>query len=84
MRTTNHKLTCGVHVVFDVVVEECEYLLTVNLCFYTGNQDVDNVFLDLCQHLLVLVKLVMLCRYHNGIDTLGDACIAVLDGYLAL
>ena len=36
------------------------------------------------QHLLILVKLVVLCRDNDGVDTLWDAGIAVLDGHLTL
>ena len=61
MRTANHKLTRGVHVVFDVIAEEVEHLLRVYLLFHAGNQDVNHVILNLCQHLLVIaVKLIVL------------------------
>ncbi len=54
------------------------------LLFYPGDEDVDDVVLNLCQHLLVFVELVMLGRYHDGVNTLGGTFVAVLHRYLAL
>ena len=62
VRTADHKHTCGVHVVFDVVAEEVEHLLRMNLLLDARNQDVNHVVLDPGQHLLVIaVELIVLC-----------------------
>ena len=62
VRTTDNKLTRGVHVVFDVETEEIEHLLRVYLLFHTGDKDIDYIVLDLGKHPLIIgVKLIVLC-----------------------
>ena len=84
MRTADDKLACGVDVVFDVVAEECEHLLRLNLLFHSWHKDLDDVILYLGKHLLVLVKLVVLCGYHDGVDAFGHTAVTVLHSHLAL
>ena len=82
--TTNDEFTSGVHVVFDVRIEEFKYFLGMYLLFYTWNKDVDHIILDLCQHFLIIVKFIVLCAHHNGVDTLRYAIVAVLYRHLTL
>ena len=80
----NDELTRGVDIVLDVESEEIEHFLAAYLLLYTGYQDVDDIVLDACQHLLVLVKFVVLGRDDDGVDTLGHTCVTILHGDLAL
>ena len=51
----------------------------------TRYEDVDDVLANLLEHTLVVrVKLIVLRRDDNGIDTLGDTLVAVLNGHLTL
>ena len=84
VRAADDELTCGIHIVLDVQSEEVEHLLRVDLLLHAGDEDVDDVVLDFGEHLLVLVKLVVLRADHDGVDALGDAGIAVLYRHLTL
>ena len=84
VRTSDYEFSRGVHVVFDIQTEEIEHLLRVNLLFHAGNEDIDDVVFDLGEHLLILVKFVVLGRNHDGIDALGNTLVGVLHCYLAL
>ena len=53
----------------------------MDLLLDTRNEDVDDVLANLGEHALVVaVELVVLRRDDDGIDALGNACIAILDG----
>ena len=57
----------------------------MDLLLDTRNEDVDDVLANLGEHALVVaVELVVLRRDDDGIDALGNACIAILDGDLTL
>ena len=84
VRPSDNKLASGIHIVLDVKSEEVEHLLTMNLLLHTGDKDIDDIVFDLCQHLLVLVELVMLGTDDDGVDTLGDTLITILDCHLTL
>ena len=84
MRTADDKLARGVHIILDVIVEQGEHLLGVNLLLNPGNEDVEYIFTDALLHGLIGIELVVLGRHHDGIDTLGNTIVAVLDGHLAL
>ena len=84
MGTSDDKLARGIDVVFDVVAEERKHLLRLYLLFYTGHEYVDHVVLDSGEHLLVLVKLVVLSGNHDGVDALRHSAVAVLHGHLTL
>ena len=82
---SDDEFTCGVHEVFDIEPEQIKHLLGVYLLLYPWNQDVHHVVFDSGEHPLVVgVELIVLCRYDNGVDALGDAFFAVLDCYLTL
>ena len=96
MRTTNHKLSRWVDMISDALFEQSTHLLVTNLGNDTWNQDVDDILLDACQHLLVSLflcesilgirhdELVMLGAHHNGMDALRLVIIAILNGHLTL
>ena len=56
----------------------------MNLLLDPGNEDVEYIFTDALLHGLIGIELVVLGRHHDGIDTLGNTIVAVLDGHLAL
>ena len=85
MRTANHKLACRIDKILNIVAKQSQYLRAVNLGFDAWDENVDDVGLDPGEHLLVVgIKLVVLCADHDGVDTLWDTIVAVLNGYLAL
>ena len=85
VRTADDKLTRWVDEILDVVVEQSQHFLAVYLGFHTGDEDMDDIVLDAGQHLLVIgVELVVLSAHHDGVDALGNALVAVLNGHLAL
>ena len=85
MGAANHELTCWIDKVFDVVAKETEHRLGVNLLLHTRNQDIDDILANLVEHTLVVrVKLVVLRRYHDGVDALRNTIVTVLYGHLAL
>ena len=84
VRTSDDELACGVHIVLDIETKEVEHLLRVNLLLHTRDEDVDDIVFDLGKHLLVLVKFIVLCGDNNGVDTLRDTFVAILDGHLTL
>ncbi len=83
MRTADDELARGVHVVGDLVVEQGLHALG-QLFFHTGDQDLDHVLLDLCEHLGLRGEIIVLGADHDGIDALGRMVVVVLDGHLAL
>ena len=84
MRSANDELASGVYVVFDIKTEEVEYFLGVYLLFDARNEDVDDVIFDLFQHFPIFVELIMLGAYHNRVNTLWNAIVAVLYRHLTL
>ena len=80
---TDHELAGGVDVIGNVVSEQALHALW-QLLLHAGNEDLDDVLLDLRQHHRLLVEVVVLCAHHNGVDAHGLAVVSVLDGHLAL
>ena len=57
----------------------------MDLLFYPRDEDVDDIVLDLGEHLFVVrVKLVMLGRHNNRVNALGNTFVAILYGNLTL
>ena len=55
------------------------------LFLHPGDEDSDDVVFDFGQHVLVVVvKLVVLCGYHDGVDALCRAVVVVFYGHLTL
>ena len=85
MRSTDYELTGRIHEVFDIIMEEGKHLLTMYLRLHTRDEDVDDVFPDLCQHtLIIIVELIMLGRNHDRVDAQRCAVVIILYGYLTL
>ena len=81
MWTTNHKLAGWVNMVFDFIVEKmCVFRI---LCFYPWDQDIDDIFLDLCQHAFFFTKIIMLCRNNDRINTYRLVVIIIFQRNLA-
>ena len=85
VRTSDNKLSCRVDKILDVVVKQRKHLLAVNLLLDTRHEDILHVFLYTCQHsVIVRVKLVVLCRNHDGVYAAGLAVVVVFNRNLAL
>ena len=57
----------------------------MDLLLHAWYQDVDDIGFDTLKHAFVIsVELVMLGRDYDGVDTLGDALVAILDSHLTL
>ena len=85
VRATDNKLACRVDKVLDVVVEQGEHLVAVYLRLDARHKDVEHVVLNLGKHaLVVVVKLVVLCRHNDGVDALWYALLRVFYRNLAL
>ena len=83
--TADDELARRVDEVFYIIVEQCQDLLATYLALDAGDEDVDDVLTYLPEHALVIVvELVVLRRYHDGVDALGHVVVAVLYGHLTL
>ena len=58
MGDTNHKLTCGIDKILDIIVEESQHLLGMNRSNDARHQDVDYIVTDNGEHLLVGLQLI--------------------------
>src|SRR5690606_10197059 len=59
VRTSDYKFAGRVNMKFDIVCKQ-SLKLGLQLCFYTWNQNIFNVFCDFHQHIWFSVKLIML------------------------
>ena len=84
MRTANHKLARGIDVVLDVAIKQSQHCSRVNLLFHPWNKDIDYIFTDALLHGFIAIKLIVLGRYHYGVDALGHTSITILHSDLTL
>ena len=84
MRSTDNELACRVDVVGDAVVEEATDALGANAVKHTGNEYLFDVAGDALLHGFVRVELVVLSRYHDGVNALRYTFVAVFYRDLAL
>ena len=96
MRPTDNKLTCGVHMIGNIVIEKGEYIFIVYSCDDAGHEHFDDVAAYLRQHLFVSLELclltavgrsyelVVLGRHHDGIDAHRLSVVIILNGHLTL
>ncbi len=89
------ELPRGVDVIQDVVVEEGQHLVA-ELGLDAGHEDVDYIFFDLREHLVVgflacglavvgrLDEVIVLCGDDDGMHAQRSVVVAVFDGYLTL
>ena len=81
MRAANHKFACWVDMIFDLIVEQlCVFFI---FRFYTWDQDVNNIILDLRQHFCFGIKIIVLCRNNDRVDANRLVVIVVFKRYLA-
>ena len=84
VRSADDELTRGIDMIDDVVVEEGEYFF-IALSLHAWNQHIDDIVFDLLQHECIVVhELVVLRGYHDGVDALRNAFVAVFNGHLTL
>ena len=84
MRTTNYKLTCGVYIIFDIVMEKGEHTFGMQLLFHPWHENIDNIVLNPGLHGLVGGKFIMLCGNYDGVYALRDVIVAILHCHLTL
>ena len=84
MRATDNKLSGGVYVIGDVVVEKGQDFLAGDGFLDTRDEDVNDVVAYLLLHGLVAGKLVVLGAHHDSVDSSRYVLVAILDGNLAL
>src|SRR5678816_2020093 len=82
MRTTDHKLSCWVDVISDLIIKK---FLNRRFALFldSWNDDLNYIFPDLIQHFLITIKIIMLSRNNNCIYTNWIIVIIVFDRYLA-
>ncbi len=81
MRTTDHKLTGRVHMVFNIVIKQFSVLFI--LILYPWDEDVDHITLDFGQHFSFRIKIIMLCGDNYRINSHRPVIIIVLKSHLA-
>src|SRR5436190_11151307 len=80
MRSADHKFSCGVDVILDLVIKQlCVFLV---FRFYTGDQNLDNIFPDLSLHFGFSIKIIMLGRNNDSIDPDRPVIIVIFQRYL--
>ena len=85
VRTTYDKLACGIDEIFDIIAKQGQHFLRINFLLDAWYQNIDDILTNLAEHALIIaIKLVVLSGYYDGVDTLRDTSVAVLDGHLTL
>src|SRR5438309_801955 len=80
VRSADHELPGWIDVILDIVVEQFAVFLVFR--FYAGNQDIDNVLLDPFLHFGFGVKVVVLGRNNDGINSYRTVIIVIFQRYL--
>src|SRR5690606_5809046 len=84
MRAADHKLTRRVDVIGNLFIEQGLNAFW-KLLLYAGDQDANDILLDLGQHLcIILHKWIVLGRNYDRIDTLWQVVIGIFYGHLCL
>ena len=66
--------------VFNITIEKlCIFLI---LCFYPGNKNIDDIAFNFCQHFCFAIKIIMLSRDYNCINTYWLIIVIIFQGNL--
>ena len=84
VRSTDDELAGGVHIILDVIVEECQHLGLLYALEGAWYQYLTHVLGYLLLHGLVGVELIVLCGEHDGVYALWLSLVGVLHCHLAL
>ncbi len=81
MWPADHKLPGRVYMVRDIVAKQGFHTIR-QLRDYPWHEDVNDIFLNFCQHRLVGIKLIVLGRHHNRIHPFRRIVVVVFNGHL--
>src|SRR4051812_2899070 len=81
MRTTDHKLSGWIDMIFDLIVKQVSVFLI--LCFYTWYQDTDDILFNFFLHFGFRIKIIMLGGNYDSIYAYRLIMVIVLQCNLA-
>ena len=67
MGSTNHKLSSWVDVIFDIAAKQ-SLDVRRQLRLYARNQQIHQIIVNLLQHRIILIEIIVLGRNYNGIN----------------
>ena len=81
MWTTNYKLAGWIDMIFNIGIKQlCIFFIPG---FNSWDQNIDHITLNFCQHFSFAVKIIVLGRYYDGINTYRLIVVIIFQGNLA-